>query len=54
MNGTQRNVIIVKVYDFDKEATEYSIHQLYVINRDATSEFSRRTKNRRTVYFRCK
>ncbi|PZL77500.1 hypothetical protein CI088_01485 [Enterococcus plantarum] len=38
LNGTQRNVDMIKMYDFDKEATEYIIHQLFIINQNAASE----------------
>lgn len=38
LNGTQKNVNMIKMYDFDKEATEYIIHQLFIINENAASE----------------
>lgn len=38
INGTQRNVNIIKRYDFEKEAVEFILHQLFIINQDAASE----------------
>lgn len=38
INGTQRNASIIKTHDFEKEAIEFIIHQLFIINQDAASE----------------
>lgn len=38
LDGSKRNVSMIKLYDFDKEAIDYIIHQLFIINQDAASE----------------
>lgn len=38
LNGAERNATMIKQYDFDKEAIDFIVHQLYIIDQNAAKE----------------